>query len=167
MAKHASEFPRIRDVCLHGAQFYHRVQVSLGPGNIKFRDVVPLRPEAALQLGCEFVSETVVFGIAFAFLFYEYEQSQAKEAAKEAKRAQTVAEMKAEIAELRVRNGCVGLMTCFARICAELTVSHAHSHHSIVSTSLRLYRRHRLVLEPLLTYRPRHDEGGVLCVHNE
>jgi hypothetical protein len=106
MARNGSEFPRIRNILMDGAQLYNRLQVSLGSGNIKFKDVVPLKPEAAIMLGCEFVSESVVFGIGFAFVYYEYEQSQIKEAAKEAARAKTVHDLKAQIVAL---TACISL----------------------------------------------------------
>jgi hypothetical protein len=69
-AKHASEYPRIRNVCAEGAQIYHRINVAFGPGNIRYRDVRPLETSAAVQLGCEMVSEMCIFGICFAFLYY-------------------------------------------------------------------------------------------------
>eukprot|EP00455_Lapot_gusevi_P024301 TRINITY_DN2523_c0_g2_i3.p1 TRINITY_DN2523_c0_g2~~TRINITY_DN2523_c0_g2_i3.p1 ORF type:complete len:118 (+),score=43.18 TRINITY_DN2523_c0_g2_i3:37-354(+) len=56
-------------------------------GEIASSKVMPLDERSAIQLGCEMVSEGVVFGLCLAALWFEYSRSQTKDKAKEKARA--------------------------------------------------------------------------------
>jgi hypothetical protein len=74
IAHYAKGHPFFRGMCIQGAQLYHAMEVGFGPGDLTMSQVPPLVEEKAIALGCELLSEFLVFALAFGALAYEYER---------------------------------------------------------------------------------------------
>ncbi|CAI9724081.1 Hypothetical predicted protein [Octopus vulgaris] len=102
----AKAHPFIRKfVCMPPAQLYHWAEVNvkmrvMGLG--KAKDVQRLNEQMATELGAELLGEAIIFFIAAATIYVEYQRSAMKEQVKEEEKTQKVRRLEYRIQELDI-----------------------------------------------------------------